>query len=720
MGFLPAGISSLAAPGVWVPIAEAVVRSTALLLATAAAARLLRRGSAATRHWVWTLGLLGALTLPALSLTLPRWEMPLMELDAPAIAARSAEPHPAVRHAATRAGLTGESPEAARARLAPRASSGVTDAAAPASRPVLAILSTLWLLGFAAVVGRLLVGLLAVEWMSRRSARVSDAPWLPLARQLAAGIGLSAPPVFLRSGRASMPMACGLFRPSVLMPSDADSWPVDRLRIVLLHELAHVKRRDCLTHALAQIACAVHWYNPLVWIAARQARTERERACDDLVLTAGTRGSDYADQLLQIAREMRGQRFPSLFAGATLAMAHRTQLEGRLMSILEPGIARAGLSRWRAAGASMLVSCAVLPLATMQPWTYGAPRRPFELPPPDATPHEPAPASAPTPESAPRSQPAGAAADARAVAEARARAAATGIVDSIMQGVLQGVVQGVIDGVREATSGSPALQDDLQPGRRKETSADPRLIAALQAALKDADTEVREAAIHALLRLHDPSIYEPLAAALRDASADIREMAAAGLAELQDRRAIEPLMLALRDSSPAVREQVVFALGQLGDRATSAAVAAALKDESASVREQAAFALAQMRDPAHIDVLVAALRDSSADVREQAAFALGQMRDARVVAPLISALKDANANVRELAAFGLAQQRDASAVEALVVAMKDASADVREQVAFALGQLRDPRAIDALTAALKDASAEVRRQAAFALGQFSR
>jgi beta-lactamase regulating signal transducer with metallopeptidase domain len=181
--------------------------------------------------------------------------------------------------------------------------------------------------GASLVLGRLAVGIVAVQWMSRRIEKVTEAPWLGQARALAQRLGVSPRIVFLRSGRATMPMAWGIFRPAVLMPSDADAWPAERLRIVLLHELAHVRRRDCLTHMLAQIACAGHWFNPLAWMAARRARTERERACDDLVLAAGTRGPDYATELIEIARVMRAGRFPAVLAGASLAMAHRSELE---------------------------------------------------------------------------------------------------------------------------------------------------------------------------------------------------------------------------------------------------------------------------------------------------------------------------------------------------------------------------------------------------------
>jgi HEAT repeat protein len=508
-----------------------------------------------------------------------------------------------------------------------------------------------------------------------------------------------------------MPMAWGIFRPAVLMPADADTWPGERLRIVLLHELAHVKRRDCLTHVLAQISCALYWFNPLAWTAARHLRTERERACDDLVIAAGTRGPDYAEQLLDIARVTRSGRFPAIFAGASLAMAQRSELEGRLMAILDPAVPRSGISRIRTLAASSLFAFGVMPLASVQPWGFAAPEEPpavagprapqAAVPISQAAPVVPATPPVATPSAHP----------APAVKEAKT-------IPSIVTSVVAAVTPLPW---RQANAVAPvAAGADSQGDRRRATPADPRTVAALTAALKDSDEDVRQTALHALVQMRDPAIFDPLVQALSDAAADVRQQAAAGLGQMRDKRAVEPLMRSLKDADADVRQQAAFALGQLRDRAAVAALVQVVKDADADVREQVVFALGQLRDPAAVDALTAAAHDAKPDVRQQAVFALGQIRDARAVAPLISALKDADPEVREQAAFALGQIRDHSAVEALVIALKDAAPDVRAQVAFALGQIGDSRAIDGLTSALKDANADVRQQAAFALGQLAR
>lgn len=694
-------------PFAWLPLLDAVVKATIILTGAAIAAFALRRRSAALRHLIWTLALASALLLPFLSMALPRWQLPIVTLA-------SAKPPTelAQRSAASAPSLPLEMEHLATPPSLGTPERQVQDevAAAPARPLLFARIATiswpwaiagLWVLGVALIIGRVIVGLIAVRWMALGGERVLDAPWMKQAIALASEVGVTTSITFLRSQRTTMPMACGVIRPAVMMPVEADAWPADRLRIVLLHELAHVKRYDCLTHLVAQLACALHWFNPLVWIAARNIRMERERACDDLVLAAGTRGPDYADQLLEIARVMRSGRYPTVLAGASLAMAHRSQLEGRLMAILDPRVPRSGLTRLRAAAATLVCCASVVPLAALQPWDRTTPPGPavpavslsVEIP---QTPATSSPAPAPRPAPAVAGRVLGEAA--RELADSVAGAAADGALHGAMVGALHGLPQAALDGVPgallELGVGPHGTNDDNDDNHDQEvkpaaSKADPRTVAALTAALKDSDKDVRETAMHALVQMRDPSVFDPLVQALKDASPDVREQAAFGLGQLRDRRAIEPLI-------------------------------GALKDENADVREQAIFALGQFRDPATFEGLSMALRDANGDVREQAVFALGQLRDKRAIEPLISALKDSVPDVREKAAFALGQIRDRGAVEALVIALKDENADVREQAAFALGQIRDPRAIDGLTTALKDPQASVRQQAAFALGQLAR
>jgi HEAT repeat protein/beta-lactamase regulating signal transducer with metallopeptidase domain len=721
-------------PSAWLPLIDSMLKATVVLVAAFAATTALRRASAALRHLIWTLALVSALLMPVLSLALPRWELPLLSVAA------SASPEPLPPAPAIESDATPRAPSLQRT-LDSSAAAPSSAIAAPSTRvgriawP--GVLFVLWALGAVLVVGRVLVGIVAVQWMARRGQRVLDAPWLKMAVGLASEVGVSSNITFLRSGRTTMPMACGVLRPAVMMPADADAWPVDRLRIVLLHELAHVKRHDCLTHLVAQVACAFHWFNPLAWIAARQVRTERERACDDLVLAAGTHGPDYADQLLEIARAMRTEKYPGVLAGASLAMAHRSQLEGRLMAILDPRVPHAALTRLRAAAATTVCCAAVIPVAALQPWTEAVPSAPVVLTSnasSGAAPQTPSPTPAPAPTAGPSVQPKEP--TSAALAAADAADAATASTASIAAATREGTTKGTLsvsaaDMARIAQEAERAAghahQDtdshddqDAKESKPESSKADPRMVAALTAALKDTDKDVRETAMHALVQMRDPSIFDPLVSALKDASPDVREQAAFGLGQLRDKRAVEPLVAALKDENADVREQAAFALGQLRDRAAVPGLTAALKDVAPDVREQAIFALGQFRDPATLDGLSLGLRDANADVREQAAFALGQLRDKRAMEPLISALKDSAADVREQAAFALGQLRDRGAVEALIIALKDSAADVREQAAFALGQIRDPRAIDGLTNALKDPQAGVRQQAAFALGQIAR
>jgi hypothetical protein len=182
-------------------------------------------------------------------------------------------------------------------------------------------------------------------------------------QRLARELGIRRP-VSLYVGRTgTVPVTWGVVYPIVLLPADAATWTEERRRAVLLHELAHVERLDALTQVLAQLAMAIFWFNPLVALAARRLRAERERACDDLVLAAGgVPATRYADDLLDLVRTL-GEASP---AAAALAMARRSEFEGRLLAILDPFAPRARTDRRRAGVAAVLVTLAAIPLAGMR------------------------------------------------------------------------------------------------------------------------------------------------------------------------------------------------------------------------------------------------------------------------------------------------------------------------------------------------------------------
>ncbi|HEU5321540.1 MAG TPA: M56 family metallopeptidase, partial [Methylomirabilota bacterium] len=227
-----------------------------------------------------------------------------------------------------------------------------------------ALLFGIWLAGALAVLAVLAAAVLRV-WRQHRLARpITDASWAALLDRLRAELDVRRPVELMAGGERAMPMTWGWRRPVVLLPAAAEAWPEARRRAVLLHELAHVTRRDYAAQLGAELVRALYWFNPLVWMAARKLRLESEHACDDQVLTAGARASDYAGDLLEIARSLRAAR---LTAPAGLAMARPSQLAGRLLAVLDGGRSRRGVSRRLAFPAWLAAACLVVPLAALSP-----------------------------------------------------------------------------------------------------------------------------------------------------------------------------------------------------------------------------------------------------------------------------------------------------------------------------------------------------------------
>jgi beta-lactamase regulating signal transducer with metallopeptidase domain len=295
------------------------VRSAVVLAAGLVACSLLSRASAATRRFVLVLTLGAAIVVPVAAAVGPRWTV-----QTPAtlsVFARESDGESAVGAGAP-----------THRDVVPVASSRVAE---PSVRGLDATgaIALAWLVVAAALLARTVASQLKVRAIVRRAAPVDETPWTEAARHAAAGR-----PVEIRvSPELDSPAVTGLFRPTIVVPRSALDWPIERCRLVVVHELAHVRRRDVLAQTIAEVACAIHWCNPLVWICARRLRVERELAADDAVLAAGVRPSRYAEELVAVATSLPAP-------GAALAMAERSSLEARVASILASRLARTPLA----------------------------------------------------------------------------------------------------------------------------------------------------------------------------------------------------------------------------------------------------------------------------------------------------------------------------------------------------------------------------------------
>ena len=184
-----------------------------------------------------------------------------------------------------------------------------------------------------------------VQWMQVKQLLAccqpfSDSRWKTLQDEVCVSLGLRRAVKLVSKPETASPLIAGIFRPQLVLPASAIGWNDDRAKMVLVHELAHVNRNDLLTHAIGYAACAVNWFNPLVWYAHHQMQTLREIACDDHVVTYCQQSADYADTLLEVARTCR----PCNLA-MTVAMARTNKVEVRIMAILDSARNRKGVNR---------------------------------------------------------------------------------------------------------------------------------------------------------------------------------------------------------------------------------------------------------------------------------------------------------------------------------------------------------------------------------------
>jgi TonB family protein len=280
---------------------ELLVRSTVLLVCGELVLQALRRAHASVRHRfiVCVLGLLAL--LPLFLMILPEVSMPSWKKQPP--------------------------PDALVTAM--EASSNIAQTTAHG-------LGTWLLLGWAAGVVLtalpFLVGAMSVRKILRRAEPFTDGVML--------------------SQDVHVPVTCGFTRPRIVLPVCAKHWSALRFEAVLLHERAHIQRRDLLTQTTAQIVACLWWFQPIAWVMRWRLRTESEFACDAEALRSGLRASDYASELLGIARTAGSYLVPA----STIGMCRSSNLEDRTRAVLYPSKASVSLQRICALGFILAVA----------------------------------------------------------------------------------------------------------------------------------------------------------------------------------------------------------------------------------------------------------------------------------------------------------------------------------------------------------------------------
>jgi len=313
------------------------IKISVIVSAALAATLLLRRQSAAVRHFVLAVALACAAATPVVRFVAPSWQSAsrMQLIDRPLAVFDEGAP----------ATLSAAAPAASRRSL---------DAGS-----IVRAAGVIWATGAGLSLLVLLVGFARLWWIASHSRRLVAGPWIEAVHHISHAYGIR-PPVVLHSDHPSALGTWGLVHPKIVVPADANSWPAERIRIVLGHELAHVRRRDWLVQTAAELLCAAYWFNPLVRLASRRLRLESEQACDDAVLTLGVEGAEYASELIDIVRACRPER---LLLVPTATIARPSSLERRVRAMLNVKLNRDPITRSASIAAAIVLAAVTVLVA---------------------------------------------------------------------------------------------------------------------------------------------------------------------------------------------------------------------------------------------------------------------------------------------------------------------------------------------------------------------
>lgn len=328
---------------------EATLKGSLILLVALGMLPLLRRRSAALRHYVLAAAVALATTAPIVQLAIPSWRLPI---DWSGVALDEAWQREATATQPS-ADVMGRDRQAESRGPAMRV-------AAPVNRvSIAAALFSVWIAGAAFGLAVLVVGLGRLARLTSGRVPIVEGVWVNRAADICRDYGIRRPVRLLQGSDPTLLVTWGLRQPKIILPRVVHDWPEERVRLVLLHELAHIRRGDWIVQLATELLRAACWFNPLVWIACRRLRHESEEACDDAVLNRGVEGSDYATHLVEIARDLQPR--PNWLPAP--AIARTSSLERRVKAMLDAHRNRRPLSRSACAAALLALVAVTIPIA---------------------------------------------------------------------------------------------------------------------------------------------------------------------------------------------------------------------------------------------------------------------------------------------------------------------------------------------------------------------
>jgi HEAT repeat protein/beta-lactamase regulating signal transducer with metallopeptidase domain len=514
----------------------------------------------------------------------------------------------------------------------------------------------IWATGFFLFNLRYIFGQIRLHKLVLSAKLATDALTSTLRREIKSRYHISSRIQILHSDRINTPLAVGFIRHMILLPENYLKWSADHLKYVLLHEAAHISRRDVPSHFFVQLVTTLYWFNPFVWLARKQFTREREHACDGMVLAQISRPSDYAHMLLDVAKSSVDLPH-SAYAG--LSMACSSQLEGRLMAILN--------QKWhpRQSTAFAKIQAISLFLLLIAPILIFSP----------------------------------------VVTVAYGQNSDTTHTALVIESLKYALNDDDGDVREEATK---------TLGKIKSEKATELLLSTLQES-NDMDVEVSAAKI--LLQRGETAALRKFTDGLAHEDVKIRLRSAKILKELRHPDALFALTGAMNDDNPEVQKQVLRAICELRTVDAIPLLSRQLKHEDSECRALAAWGLGEIEDPAILPYLYDALGDPESKVRCNAVESIGDLKQVQSALFIEPLLQENEWVVRREAVRVLAEIKSIASVPHIIKILHDDNRRVREEAASALGDLGDARAIVPLSAALHDKSEDVRKKAADALGK---